>query len=51
MESLDGTRDRTGLSRIEVQVGKLVDSSCLQHRGSPVSHSPFHLFALQVYAN
>jgi hypothetical protein len=30
-------------------VWELVDSMCLQKRGSPVLNSPFHLFALQVH--
>jgi len=48
MEQLDGERERTGLSSPERHMWELVESRCLQQRESPVSNSPFHLFALLV---
>ena len=45
---IDGESESIVFSRTEVQEWELVDSRCLQHRGSIVPHSPFHLFALQV---
>ena len=48
MEPIEGERARTGLSRNEAQGWELVDNRNLQHRRSPVSHSPLHLFAFQV---
>jgi hypothetical protein len=45
-EALDRLCDRTGLGA----GWELLDSRFLEHR-SPMSHIPFHLFALEVYAN
>jgi len=46
MEPIDAERDRTGLSRIDVQMLELVDNRRLKLGGSPVSYSPFQRFVL-----
>jgi len=48
MEPIEGDRARTGLSRNEIDEWEPADNKYIQLRGSPVSHSPLHLFALQV---
>ena len=47
MEPIEGKRARTGLSRNEIEEWEPADIRYIQLRGSPVSHSPSHLFALQ----